>query len=771
MASAQSPCTVERITGQRFLYEREEIIRALSLVKELLLLAEEDGFPAMQQFVDLEQHLIHLRPINAVLDLEEVQDIRRVLLNHHAIQSVFKDATRQEQFPFLYQTFSRLDAGGGLLKEIHAVLDEDGSVRDDASPELIQIRKKQKKLVGAISSSFNQAMKKYASHLIDSQESYKNGRRVLAVRSESKREIRGLIHDESTTGKTVFIEPEEVILLNQQVYALEAEERKEIFKIIQMLCVHLRDNTPLIEQALADSIEMDFLVVKSKLSREIDGVMPEVLAQPHMEWLEARHPILLRKNNELNKETIASDFTLFGKNRILLISGPNAGGKSIALKTCALLQCMVQYGILVPCGEMSKAGIFNKIMVDIGDQQSIENDLSTYSSRLKKMREMMEQVNDKSLIFIDEFGSGTDPTTGGALAEAMLREFLRLKTYGVITTHYSNLKVFAFKNFGIVNGAMNFDEKALTPTYKLTIGKPGSSFAFEIAQKMKLPSQVIKNAKKRLGGKKVKVEDLLVSIQSEKNQLESEREKIKEKEEKLDRLVKTYNDLQGQLEYRRKKLKLETKERKLSQEAEFNRQLENTIRQLREEKNIEEAKSISAKQKEKKKDLREEVNELQTELFDLDKNDQPELKRGDFVRMKNGTVTGEIEDLQKNQARVIFGGMQMNVPVTDLIKANEPIPVKSRSSIYTQVQQKATTFKSKIDIRGLKMEDAREIIQTFLDEALVAGVSRLEILHGKGSGVLRRVVRDKAKEYSQVSGITHPDPDKGGEGISIVHIE
>ena len=767
---AMSPSSVARLRNEGFSTDVSEVRRRLTQVEEYTRLEDLKMSPRLVAFTSLDETLVALRPLDSVLQLEEVLNIRDILVMYEEILAISSKDDIQEHAPELLRLINDLPGLGHLIARVNEVIDEEGEVRDNASEELVQIRRKSRKLQSSIASAFNKALKQFSGLLIDSQESLRNGRRVLAVRSEHKRQVRGLIHDESATGKTTFIEPEDVIILNQQVFELEVEEKKEIYKIIRDLCTDLRDEIEAIRWAEELVILIDVIRSKANFSRKVGGVRPEVESRPSLGWKEARHPLLYLKNLGLNLKTIPSDIVLHGRNRIVLISGPNAGGKSVTLKTCGLLQLMIQYGLLVPCDPDSKAGIFTNIIVDIGDQQSIDNDLSTYSSHLQKMVTMMEEANNSTLILIDEFGSGTDPAAGGALAEAILSDFLQKKCFGVITTHYSNLKVFAFRQNGIVNAAMNFDKKALTPTYQLTVGKPGSSFAFEIAQKMNVPNAVIKKAKKRMGSKQVKVEDLLVSIQQEKNQLEKQLADLKDREDQLDRLVKTYTDLQKDLDYRRKRLKLESKEQKLSLASEFNKKLESTIRELTEAKKLEEVKEVAKQEKDVREQLSQEVHELQEEIIDMEKTDSEPIKVGDFVRMRNGDVTGEVENVLGADAIVVFGGMRMTVPVKDLRSANEPIPVKSRHGIYTEVQNRTTKFKPRIDIRGLKFNDALTLLETYLDEAVVVGVPEVKILHGKGSGALRKAVREKAREYHQITGVSHPEADEGGEGISILHL-
>jgi DNA mismatch repair protein MutS2 len=767
---AMSPSTVDRLKCEGFSTDVLEVRKRLKQVEEYIKLEDLKISPRLVAFTSLEDTLVSLRPVDSVLQLEEVLNIRDILVMYEEVLGIRAKDDIEEHTPELLNLLGDVPNLDHLILRINEIIDEEGQVRDDASEELVQIRRKSRKLQATISTAFNKALKQFSSLLIDSQESLRNGRRVLAVKSENKRQVRGLIHDESATGKTTFIEPEDVIILNQQVFELEVEEKKEIYKIIRDLCSVLRTEIEAIKWAEEVVIQIDVIRTKANFSRKIGGVRPEVEPYPNLGWKEVRHPLLYLKNLNLGLKTVPSDMVLHGRNRIVLISGPNAGGKSVTLKTCGLLQLMLQYGLLVPCDPDSKAGIFTNIIVDIGDQQSIDNDLSTYSSHLQKMVKMMEEADSSTLILIDEFGSGTDPAAGGALAEAILSDFLQKKCFGVITTHYSNLKVFAFRQNGIVNAAMNFDKKALTPTYQLTIGKPGSSFAFEIAQKMKVPGPVIKRAKKRMGSKQVKVEDLLVSIQQEKNQLEKQLSDLKEREDQLDRLVKTYSDLQKDLDYRRKRLKLEAKEQKLSLASEYNKKLESTIRELAEAKKLEEVKAVAQEEKGFREQLSQEVHDLQEEIIDMEKTSTEPIKVGDFVRMRNGDVTGEVENVLGADAIVVFGGMRMTVPVKDLKSANEPIPVRSRHGIYTEVQNRTTKFKPRIDIRGLKFNDALTLLETYLDEAVVVGVPEVKILHGKGSGALRKAVREKAKEYRQITSVTHPDADEGGEGISILHL-
>jgi DNA mismatch repair protein MutS2 len=768
-----SPASKERVYNQPIETDLELINRNLQLVKEYKEALEDGEICSIGQFVDIRSFLATIKPANSVLPLEDINEIRVVLKSYSGFRQYFEIEERQSLYPLLFQFICATEDSQFLLNTIEEYLNDEGNIKDDATPELVNIRRDQQKTLKKINQSFDSILRQYKGKnvLIDSAESFKNGRRVLSVRSEHKRQIRGIIHDESSTGQTAYIEPEEIILLNNDLFDLESYEKKEIHRILLLICDQMREYIELITQVSKTIIELDFIRVKASYSIQLDCKLPHIDNGGKIHWIQAYHPILKTKNDALKKETVPSDFTLEGPNKIMVISGPNAGGKSIALKTVGLLQLMIQYGMLVPCEEKSKAGIFKNLMVDIGDQQSIENDLSTYSSRLKKMTAMMDQANSETLILLDEFGSGTDPSTGGALAEAILKHFLYLKCWGVLTTHYSNLKVFAYKNRGLVNARMNFDTKTISPTYKLTIGKPGSSFAFEIAEKMKVPSVVLKNAKRRLGENQVKVEDLLVSIQSEKQELEDKLGDLESKQERLDKLIKTYERLSGELEYKRKKLRLVTKEQRAEQEAEFNRQLEKTIRELQESKNIEKAKSLASQKREDRSDLTKELKDLQDDIIAYEDPGEQNIVVGNFVRMKNGNVSGMVEGIKNDKATVSFGSLAMDIPLRDLRLVGAPLEIQSNKSIQTDIYNRAANFKPKLDIRGLKMEEAMSIIEAYLDEAVVAGIHRLEIIHGKGTGVLRKIVKQKAKEYPQIQEVYHPKPEEGGEGISILQLQ
>ena len=422
--------------------------------------------------------------------------------------------------------------------------------------------------------------------------------------------------------------------------------------------------------------------------------------------------------------------------------------------------------------EISEMGIFQKIFADIGDQQSIEDDLSTYSSRLANMKAFLDQADDRTLILIDEFGSGTDPKIGGAIAEAILKELNDKRIFGFITTHYSNLKVFAFKTKGLVNASMLFDQEKLSPTYQLKIGRPGSSYAFEIATKSGLSKGLLNYAKHKTGKNEKAVDQLLVSLQREKKELEEKLEKAMAKEEQLERLIKSYDKMQRDLEFRRKRLKLDAKQMELQKTAEDNREMEAVVRKLKEEKNLEEALSLAKKKREERQQLIKEVSSLQENIYEEveTKVSTGPIQVGDFVKIRTGGAAGQVEAIEKNKAIVQMGFMRMTLNLKDLIHANEPLDVKTQKSVNTQIIQRRSRFDAKIDIRGMRIQEAIDTLETFLDEALVANTNTLRIIHGKGSGVLRKAVKEKLKEYN-AARIWHPEREGGGDGVTLVELE
>jgi len=597
----------------------------------------------------------------------------------------------------------------------------------------------------------------------------------LTVPAEHKRRIRGIIHDESSTGKTAFIEPEGVIDINNDIFDLQQEEKREIYRILKALSTAIRPHAHHLLTYCDLIATYDVIQTKAKLAISMNANMPKLKDHPHFGFVQAFHPLLFLKNQSQGKKTIPFDLVLHQDNRILILSGPNAGGKSITMKTVGLQQLMIQAGILIPAAEESEIGIFKKVFADIGDQQSLEDDLSTYSSRLKNMKTFLDQADKDTLILIDEFGSGTDPKIGGAIAESILREFNFRKIFSVITTHYSNLKMVAFKTKGIVNGSMTFDQNNLSPTYEMKVGRPGSSYAFEIAEKSGLSKKVLNYAKHKSGKNEKAVDELLIDLQREKKELEVKLNKLTDKEKSLQRLMKNYDNLHRDLEFKRKKFKLESKEQSLQQVAQDNKDMEKLIRQIREEKNLEKAKELATKVRQERKQLTEDVSGLKKDIYYKEESNPAKQHKpiavGDFVKLKTGGAAGKVASIEKGKAIVLMGLMKMTAKISDLMPANEPIEIRPTRSVQTDIVASSAKFESKIDLRGLRRDEALKIFEDFVDKALISSVTQIRVVHGKGDGILRLAVRKKLKEYKGISDVRHPEDNDGGDGVTIVEFD
>ncbi|MCB9288502.1 MAG: endonuclease MutS2 [Lewinellaceae bacterium] len=751
------------------------IERSLDETREFRLsIDEKDHFPITAYQV-ISEELRMLEVEGYVLPEEGLRNIRSVLVFARNIFKFFKGG-RRETYPALYANIRELSFDDALIEAIEKVVDEEGNIRPDASPDLLRIRRQIQSKQKELERQFRIIINEYRNKgwLSDNIESFRNGRRVLSVPSEHKRKIRGIIHDESTTGKTAFIEPEAIIEINNDIFDLETEERREIYRILRELSAELRPYVPQIRIYQDVLGHFDFIQAKARLARQMNAIKPKVFDKPHFGIQQGRHPLLYLKNKNLGKPTIPFDFVLFGENRVLMLSGPNAGGKSITLKSVGLMQLMLQSGLLVPMNEGSEMGTFRELFADIGDQQSIEDDLSTYSSHLENMRKFLNQAGPDSLVLIDEFGSGTDPKIGGAIAEAILQQLNHKKVFGVITTHYSNLKIFAFKTRGIVNGSMYFDKESLSPTYELQVGRPGSSYAYEIAEKSGLSKKVLDYAKHRTGKNEKAVDQLLVDLQQEKQELEDKLRVMKEREDKLDKLIKNYEQLHRELEYRRKKMKLELKEQALQQAARDNKDMERLIREIKEQQNLEKAKEAAMKAREERKQLSEEVGGLREEIYykPVAREDKREtIEVGDFVKLRTGGATGTVESIDRNKAVVTMGQMRMTIKLRDLQHARAPLEVQSTRSVQADMAAQAAGFESKLDIRGMRYDEALKVVEDFVDQALISNTNHLQIVHGKGNGVLRKAVRKKLKEYNVPMDIRHPEQQQGGDGVTLIEIK
>ena len=761
----------------RSYFDNIEILTDLSRIDRLLNETDEykksmergEHIP-ISRFESITDDVKLLRKEGYVLDIDSIRNIYLIVSIGQELIKYFQDIEKAKFNPLVNELISNIIIDKNLTKEIDRVLDDEGEVRPNASEDLLKISKLIKSKERELDKVFNDEIELYKNKgfLLDSLESLRNGRRVLTVAVEHKRKVAGILHDESATGKTVFIEPEKVISINNEIYNLYAERRHEIYKIVRALCTFMRPYADALLVMQHTLTKLDTIRAKAKFAYRIFARKPYTQEKPIFALKTAYNPILVLKNENIADAVVPFDLELHGNNRILVLSGPNAGGKSVAMKSVGLIQLMLQSGMLVPADENSKFGIFDKIFVDIGDQQSLEDDLSTYSSHLKNMRITTENADKTSLVLIDEFGSGTDPKIGGAIAEAVLNELNHKKIYGVITTHYSNLKFYAFKAHNIVNGSMEFDKNNLLPTFRMHIGKPGSSFAFEIAEKIGLDQRIVTYAQNKTGKNEKAIDDMLITLMAEKKEYEDKLSSLIDKQDKLDRLMRSYETLNADLEIKRKKIKLLAKEQAASSVMEQNKEMQKILKEIKHSKDEEKAMQASIALKKKQEDTIKELETLKMEVFAKEISAGTEkIEVGSFARMRNGTSTGEILSISKNIAEIQMGFITLKVPLIDLVSAKEPIETRSTKSINTNIS-KGERVDTKIDIREYTKNDALSMLQSFLDNALLNNAYELKIIHGVGTGVMRNEVKKMLKQYKDVKEFWHPEPDQGGEGVTLV---
>lgn len=672
-----------------------------------------------------------------------------------------------EIYPQLFALTQPVSISNALIQQITSKIDDKALVKDNASSDLARIRKKLRDEQGRVRKLAEQIFKEaVASNWVPegALPTIRDGRVVIPIQAEHKRRLKGFILDESATGQTVFMEPTEMLDANNEIRELEHEEKREIIRILKTLTDDFRLQLPALRSSFRFLSQIDFIRAKAKFSLEIEADMPILEKQPELTWYNAKHP-LLYLSLKGKRDVVPLSIELNSNERVLLVSGPNAGGKSVCLKTVGLLQYMVQCGLLIPLSDRSRVGIFQDIFLDIGDQQSIENDLSTYSSHLRNMNVFIQSAGDRSLILLDELGSGTDPNFGGAIAQAILESLLDKKVWGVATTHYYNLKLYANQHPGVRNAAMRFDDKNLIPLYILDIGKPGSSFALEIAKKTGLPDRTIEEAEKLVGKDLAGFETLVRSLEKERQELSLKINKLEKQEAELKQSLTKYQTLSTELETKKKDILNKAKEDASNLLRETNREIEKTIRHIKENK---------AEKKETLK-VRKNLQTLTDKVGTVPKveNAGPvqSLKEGDRVRIIGQEGHGVILSIQGKNATIQFGLMKSVAKLEKLekITANVEKEMAARlRSAGINVIEKRANFNQTLDIRGKRVDEVIGILEQYLDTAILLGQGELRILHGKGEGVLRKVVRDHLKRYKEVASVKDEHVERGGDGITVV---
>lgn len=712
--------------------------------------------------------------INRCLTIEDyvlnVEDIHQLIIVLENLKSWHTYLTKVAEADWRRPSpFEEVVMPHELYHSLIRVIDDRGQVRSDASPELQHIDRQIDKKRGEISHLFNRIAKEYRTQglLSEFQESFKNGRRVLALPVENKRKIPGVIHGDSDSGRTVYIEPQEVTLLNNAIYQLELDRQKEIYRLLKDLCTSIRlhdDSIPHIAELIC---VVDIANAIAQTAIQQAWAIPQVDPQGTFHLKAAFHPILKHHLERHGRSIVENDIVLYNQNRILILSGPNAGGKSIMLQTVALTQIMFQCGLPIPASVDSKMRVYETIALDFGDNQSLDDDLSTYSAHLYAMKSMLSLANDQALLLIDEFGTGTDPKVGGALAESILHSFVKSGASAVITTHYSNIKAYANKTRGVVNGSMSFDMDKLMPTYNIQIGKPGSSFAFEIAQRVGLPDDIIRSARKTAGNQVYEMEKLLSQLNYEKQLIEEKLIDIRRKENELQYLQSTYTSLKKELDIQRKKYKAERKEELAKLKAKNIQYLEDSLSQIKlENQSIEQVEDILRAEKNSQMQAVQSAQQLDQEAQQLSGEwlDEKDLTVGDYVRIRDTQTTGQVLSIDKKKVRLSSGAMIVDTAISKLQKINPPIQQKSSRSI--QYEKKDKTVPSRIDIRGMTFKEAEQLLLHYIDDALIQQMNMLEVVHGRGNGVLKKLVQRVVNSYAQPISISHPDEEAGGDAVS-----
>lgn len=738
------------------------------------ILEFDEPFPA-QNFIDAKPALQKAHIGGIFLSEEELFELK---ISLQTIQDCFLYLNkRTERYPTLAEMLKLVELDSSLFKRLDQTIDERGKIRDNASQALQHLRKQilaeQNNLRKTTDKILRQAKQAgWASE--DAGLTIRAGRVVIPIAAEHKRKLKGFIHDESATGQTVFLEPAEILDLNNEIKELEAQERREVIRILTELTAYLRPFLPQLQKAYQFLGLVDFLRAKALLAMRIGATTPTFLPKTLLRWKNAVHPLLFLAHQEQGKSVVPLSIELNETQRILVISGPNAGGKSVLLKTVGLLQYMWQCGLLVPMSEASEVGLFKNIFIDIGDEQSIENDLSTYSSHLTAMRQFVSFADKNTLFLIDEFGTGTEPRLGGAIAEAILEDLYEKKAFGVVNTHYGNLKTFAQNKKGITNGAMRFDTENLEPLYQLEIGQAGSSFAFEIARKIGLPKKILSIAKEKLGDKEINYDQLLKELEKEKKELKDRNQILAQQQKEYEKLLKKYQEQNEYLEKEKKKLLNQAKMEAKKLLAEANQKIESTIRAIKEQK----------AEKESTKKLRQELNTLNEHLV-LEEvlPDSPEeievleeaIGIGDWVRIKGQTAMGEVLSIKGKDAEVMIGELRSFIKLNRLEKISRKVAKNSqkeyaKTNLGIDLTKKVANFSYQIDVRGKSAEIALVEVDKLIDDALLAGYNEVRILHGKGDGILRERIREHLRTYPQVVSFSSEHADRGGDGVTIVKI-
>ncbi len=800
-------------------------------IREFRRLTQAQEQMPMNYFFDVRESIARIRLENTHLEEDELFDLRRSLETITIIVNFLNKNNGDDEFPeYSYPALRSLakdvQTFPAIIRRIDSILDKFGKIKDSATMTLAGIRHDMEQTAGSISRTLYTILHSAQREGLVNQDvapTLRDGRLMIPVAPGLKRKIKGIVHDESATGKTVFIEPAEVVEANNKVRELEAAERREIIRILTVFSDELRPHVQELLESYKFLATIDLIHAKAEMAEQMMAFEPEVKDQPHIDWIRAIHPLLQRSLEKQGKKVVPLDILLTKEKRLLIISGPNAGGKSVCLKTVGLLQYMLQCGLSIPIGDRSTVGLFHNIMIDIGDEQSIADDLSTYSSHLLNMKNMMKQADGETLLLIDEFGGGTEPTIGGAIAEAVLNQFWQKKAFGVITTHYQNLKHFAEDHDGVANGAMLYDRHQMQALFQLSIGQPGSSFAIEIARKTGIPEVVISEASEIVGSDYIQSDKYLQDIVRDKRYWEGKRQTIHQHEKSLEGRIQKYDTGLEEIERERKAILRRAKEQADELLKEANRRIENAIREIKE----------AQAEKEQTRLIREELNEFRQEVNSSDKqglmseedfakklrqmeerkarkekrkNDKQKkdeesaaklraavnkpvdlsingvIAVGDTVRIKGLNTIGKVESISGKQATVIFGDVKTKMKIEQLEHAQKPkeevkkndhsgLAIQTTRMTSATIEDRKHNFHQDIDVRGMRGDEALDAVMHFIDDAILVGMSRVRILHGTGSGILRQLIRQYLNTVPNVKKAKDEHVQFGGAGITVVDLD
>ncbi|RZK42561.1 MAG: endonuclease MutS2 [Pedobacter sp.] len=763
-----SPMGQALVNKMQVMTKYDQILKFLRQTNEFKSILINQEPLQISTFFDIKTLVDKVRVEGSYLLEDELFQIYSSLQTVFSVIRFFDE--RKEVYPSLEALFEHLQIEKNILRKIETVIDAKGKMKPNASAELQEITsaiaKGEQEVRKRMDSIYKMAMGK--NWVADGSLTIRDGRMCIPILAENKRKLKGFIHDESASGQTVYLEPEEVFTLNNKLRDLEFDRRREIIKILIALTTELRPYTALLLSYHGFLTKLDFVRAKALFAIDIDASIPGLVKEAKTKLINARHPLLMLSFAAERKSVVPLNIQINEHTRIVLVSGPNAGGKSVCMKTVGLLQMMLQAGLLVPVDASSEMGIFDQIFADIGDDQSIESDLSTYSAHLTKMRYFVAHATPKTMVLIDEFGTGTDPQFGGPMAEAVLEVLNNKKVRGVITTHYSNLKLFAGDTNGLENASMLFDNAKMKPLYILDLGKPGSSYAFEIAQNIGLQTEVMNLARLKIGDNQNSVDSLLVNLEREKRQIHETKVTLANQQNKVKNLVAENEKLKAYLEENKKVLIKEAKIEAQNIVREANKLVENTIAEIKQKQ------ADKVVTKELRQNLQKSItkNEVKEERKPVVKVDQSAIEVGDWVQLLNSETSGQVLEINRDNLVLALGDLRSVVKRNRVQKISnrQAKKVVQSNSFSGRMSEAISTFRPELDLRGMRGENALQEVENYLDKAIMLGFPSIKLIHGKGDGILRKLIRDYVKKYKEVSRIEDEHADRGGDGITYVYL-